>query len=310
MPNTPELSEVRRALLEKYLRKESPITAGISTQQIQGNSAPLSSTDLRVPLLPIQTNGSKLPFFYAHTHWVGGAFYSFALAHSLGTDQPFYLLDPYKFVGLKVIPSFEEIAEAYIESVQTIQPEGPYLLGGFCGGGLLALEMAHQLRSKGHEVDLLVLIEPGAGPIQYTRMLGRFVRRMGNLMRIGPDKQVDWFLRLRHMYRLLRYEEDEKNEHLKLVPSKEALRQDWMGILVWALSNYVPPPQYQGKIAFFWAGNDTYRRESWPKVAKSRERGEVYVISGTHMGIVTDQLPVLSDQLKTCLENIFTIPSC
>ena len=63
----------------------------------------------------------------------------------------------------------------------TVQPEGPYLLGGFCGGGLIAFEMAHQLRTQGQAVDLLVLIEPRAGPAPLrligSRLAGGFIRR-------------------------------------------------------------------------------------------------------------------------------------
>lgn len=302
MPDVPRISETKRALLEKYLRVDL-LQSVTTAARGQGGTASLSSTDSRAPLVAIQANGSKWPFFYAHTHWVGGAFYAFTLAHSLGVNQPFYLLDPYRFDGLQVVPTLETMAAAYIASMRAVQPEGPYRLGGFCGGGLVALEMAQQLQAAGQEVDLLVLIEPGAGPIQFTRMVGRCIRRIGKLIRMGPDKQLDCFLRIRHMYRLLKYEEDEKMERLSFTASAKALRQDWMGLFVWSFSQY-PPRLYPGKVAFFWAANDTKRRKMWPKVVKTRGEGEVYVIPGTHMGLVTDQLHLLSAQLRVCLDKV------
>src|SRR5439155_11469439 len=95
------------------------------------------------------------------------------------------------------------MAADYIKSMRAIQPQGPYILGGFCGGGLIAYEIAQQLRAEGQEVDLLALLDPWAGPIQLIRLVGGFIRRIGNLIRLSSDKQLDWFLRLRHMYRLL-----------------------------------------------------------------------------------------------------------
>src|SRR5579859_8152361 len=161
MPDAPELSEVKRALLEKYLRGEVPqvvTTASTIPQRSQESPAPSSHTDSRTPVVAVQTAGSKRPFFYLHVHWQGGAFYSFTLAHHLGANQPFYVLEPYKYDGLQILPTLETVATAYIDSIRGIQPEGPYLLGGFCGGGLIAFEIAQQLRRAGQVVDLLVLI--------------------------------------------------------------------------------------------------------------------------------------------------------
>ena len=94
-----------------------------------------TKTDNRVPLVVVQEGGSKRPFFFLHGQWAGDAFYSLELARTLGPDQPFYLLEPYKFEGLTVLPTFEEVAAAYIEVLRSVQPEGPYLLGGWCNGG-------------------------------------------------------------------------------------------------------------------------------------------------------------------------------
>ncbi len=306
MPDTPELSEARRALLEKSLRGERPLTPtnkDALTQHTQESLAPPAPTDSRVSLIPVQTGGHKRPFFYVHVHWRFGAFYCFPLSQYLGSDQPFYMLDPYNFDGLPVPPTLEIMATAYIESMRAVQPEGPYLLGGFCGGGVIAFEIAQQLRAKGQVVDLLVLLEPGAGPAPLKligpRLAGSFIRSIGALLRLDLAKQLDWFLRLRHVY-MLRHSEYRNSQGFSLVPTVEALRRDWLGIFVWVISDYIPR-YYPGKMTYFWANEEPgNHRAMGGKVARA-EKVEIHFIPGTHKTCVTDYLYDLAKELRACL---------
>jgi thioesterase domain-containing protein len=321
MSDTSELSEARRALLEKYLRgelaKHATITSTI-THNLQERPVPSSSTDARVSLIPVQTGGLKRPFFYMHVHWIGGAFYSFTLARDLGSDQPLYVIDPYKFDSLQVPPTIEAMAAAYIKSIRTVQPEGPYLLGGFCAGGLMAYEMAQQLRAEGQEVDLLVLIDPMAGAIRFIRLLGSSIRRIGSLLRLDPGKQLDWFLRVRYISRILRRSRDENTEHVDRllrrwreehpirfspIPDAKALRQDWMAVFIWAVSGYVPR-QYPGKATYFFAReNPDSRRLWWGKVVETGNV-EIQFIPGTHETCRTEHLHEMAKRLSACLETV------
>ncbi len=316
MSDTTEFSEAKRALLEKYLRKELSQTAiDTITRRVPASSAPLSSISSRSPLMGVQTGGSKQPFFYFHPHWQGGAFYCFTLARDLGSDQPFYILDPYRFDGLKVPPTIEEMAADYIKSLRSVQPQGPYLLGGFCGAGLIAFEVAQQLCAAGQAVDLLVLLDPMAGSIQLIRLIGSFIRHIGSLIRLGPDKQLDWFLRIRYVSRVLQRKRDEYTQHVdqlmqrwrdehpqrfSLIPASEALRQDWFGLFIWATSGYVPR-QYPGKMTYFFAReNPDGRRLWWGKVTETEEV-EIHTIPGTHETCRTEYLHNLAEQLRMCL---------
>lgn len=323
MPDTPGLSEAKRALFEKYLSGEQlqwTTDTSSMTRSTQESSATPSPTDSRVALIPVQTGGSRLPFFYMHVHWIGGAFYSFTLAHNLGPDQPLYIIDPFKFDSLPVPPTIEGIAAAYIKSLRTVQPEGPYLLGGFCAGGLLAYEVAQQLRAEGQEVKLLVLIDPMAGPIRFIRLLGSFIHRTGYLIRLAPAKQLDWFLRIRYLSRILRRSRDENTEHVarltrrwrdehpkrfSLIPAAEALRQDWMAVFVWAVSGYIPH-QYPGKITYLFARENPDSRKLWWGKVVETENVEIYTIPGTHETCRTEYLHDLVAQLKTCLDKVQT----
>src|SRR5438094_96360 len=83
MLETERLSEAKRALLEKYLQGSVPHTAtaaGAINRRTQAKPASSVLPDSPVPLVPVQTGGSKRPLFYVHVHWIGGAFYCFAIA--------------------------------------------------------------------------------------------------------------------------------------------------------------------------------------------------------------------------------------
>src|SRR5947209_2408402 len=195
MPDTSGLSEVKRALLEKYVRGDllqAAMTADVGTQHAEAEVA-----SPRERVVEIQVGGSKRPFFFLHGHWKGTPFFCFSLARELGSDQPFYALEPYQFNGLPVPPTVEAMAAAHLLSLRAVQPEGPYLLGGWCNGGLVAYEMARQLHAAGQTVDLLVLMDAMyLGYRTRRRLLRRVISRLGDLMGLGPDKQLDWFLRL------------------------------------------------------------------------------------------------------------------
>jgi len=90
----------------------------------------------------------------------GNVIYFYELARSLGQDQPFYGLQAVGLDGQsKPYTSIEEMAARYIQEIQTVQPEGPYLLGGHSFGNQVAFEMSQQLQQQGHEVALLAIID-------------------------------------------------------------------------------------------------------------------------------------------------------
>ncbi len=82
------------------------------------------------------------------------------MAHLLGEDRPFYALQARGLYGdAEPHETFEDMAKDYLEEVRRVQPEGPYLLGGFSGGGVTAYEMARQLIDKGQKVQKLILLD-------------------------------------------------------------------------------------------------------------------------------------------------------
>ncbi|HEU5229812.1 MAG TPA: amino acid adenylation domain-containing protein, partial [Ktedonobacteraceae bacterium] len=142
--------------IEQAFGKKIPLATFFADPTIEHLAAALEkeeqTTGERCRLIRMQSRGSRRPFFFLHGIWTGGAFYCFPLARVLGADQPFYVLEPYKFEALQVPPTLEEMAAAHIKVLRNVQPEGPYLLGGFCNGGLIAFEMARQLQTAGQQL--------------------------------------------------------------------------------------------------------------------------------------------------------------
>jgi phthiocerol/phenolphthiocerol synthesis type-I polyketide synthase E len=111
------------------------------------------------PLVKIQTQGDRIPFFCVHG--AGGNVLNFALLSKLlGPKQPFYGLQAQGVDGvLPVLESIEAMASLYLDAVLKQQPHGPYVFGGYSGGGVVALEMAQQAVQKGLPPPCVVLFD-------------------------------------------------------------------------------------------------------------------------------------------------------
>jgi thioesterase domain-containing protein len=111
-------------------------------------------------LVTIQRGNEQLiPFFCVHGS--GGNVLNFRdLSQAMGRSQPFYGVQSRGVDGRsRPHGSIEEMATAYLAEIRQVQPEGPYMLGGYSGGGLVAFEMAQQLTAADEKIALLVLFD-------------------------------------------------------------------------------------------------------------------------------------------------------
>ena len=139
--------------------------------------------------------GPRTPFFLV-AGMFGNVLNLRHLAHLLGTDRPFYGLQARGLFG-DAAPhrSIREAARDYIAELRQIQPHGPYMLGGFSGGGITAYEMARQLSEAGEEVAALVMLDT---PLPQRRALSRADRiaiQMQELRSGGFAYPFQWLAR-------------------------------------------------------------------------------------------------------------------
>lgn len=131
-------------------------------REMAGLLAAQKQTSEWSPLVAIHPQGSRRPFFCVHPA-PGNVFCYTDLARMLGKDQPFYGLQARGIDGrLAPLTTIEEMASLYIQAIRTIQPEGPYLIGGHSLGGSIAFEMSRQLQSQGSKVALLAILDTPA----------------------------------------------------------------------------------------------------------------------------------------------------
>jgi acyl transferase domain-containing protein/thioesterase domain-containing protein len=117
---------------------------------LRGGAAVMGSTRVA----PLHPNGSRPPFLCVDA----GPFLR-NLAKKVNPDQPFLGL---RLPDTEFLPqqySLADIAAHHLATVRELQPEGPYYLGGWSASGLVAYEMAQQLKEQGREVPLLVLFD-------------------------------------------------------------------------------------------------------------------------------------------------------
>lgn len=176
---------------------------GDANQKNHTQEAPKSRYRHLVAMHPSQ-HGKGTPFFLV-AGMFGNVLNLRHLAQLAGADRPFYGLQARGLFG-DTAPhaTFEEAATDYLQEVRSVQPHGPYLLGGFSGGGITAYEMARQLLAAGEQVAMLVLLDT---PLPSKGIVGRVDRvkiQWQRLRRQGPSYFAHW-LRNRVAWELARW---------------------------------------------------------------------------------------------------------
>jgi len=148
---------------------------GISTDSSE--ITPTKPTQRFTHLVPMHQGegGPKTPFFLV-AGMFGNVLNLRHLAHMIGADRPFYGLQARGLYGDEPPHTdMQQTAADYIAEMRMVQPHGPYLLGGFSGGGITAYEIGQQLKAEGEVVSLLVMLDT---PLPQRRPLERRDRMM------------------------------------------------------------------------------------------------------------------------------------
>ena len=278
-------------------------------------------------LVPIQPNGSQLPFFCVPGSG-GNVIYLHDLARYLAPDRPFYGLQAVGLDGKsKPHTTIEEMAAHYIEVIQTVQPHGPYLLGGHSLGGQVAFEMAQQLQQQGQEVALLAIFDTFA-PIESNKIftgdwdnatwlvtLAGIVERLFErklalseeiLQDLNPDEQLNYF--------------KQELESVNLLPPGSGIDQVRGLVEVFKANHqiqYQPQSTYPTQIALFRANelapeeidlekpNWMTQDPSWGWEKLAVKPIEIQTVPGSHLTMMREPyVRILAEKLTAAIANI------
>jgi len=255
-------------------------------------------------LVPIQPRGSRPPFFCIHA--AGGSVLPYRdLARRLGPNQPFYGLQARALVdGVAGAVRVEDMAESYLAEIQTLQPTGPYYLGGHSAGGILAYAIACRLLARGERVALVALFDtwaPGHGAVIPEKLIrvrlsearARFVRFAKNLE--GRDKLAYLRDKLAVRVRVLMGRDSALPEELREV--RDSIEE---------AADSFRPSRYPGRLTLFratqqppeYALDQTLGWDAWADGGV-----EVHEVQGYHGELVAEPLVgVVATQLRESLE--------
>jgi thioesterase domain-containing protein len=280
------------------------------------------ANNVRAPITRLHAGGSKTPFVFAHGAIASDGFYCRDLARALGPDRPFYVLQPHGLDGRPLPPTIETMADDRLDALRSVQPSGPYVLGGFCAGGAVVFEMARRLRARGERVDVVVLIDTHAANARF-RTWSKVVAGVAPALRLSPVQRSDLFRRgrtfLRGLKRASRHGIHEaalfviKKPYLVLKQANQR-ESDPPRVLdarpsVWlhyhnALEDYIPE-RYAGRVVLFRSTHLEHKtpgnfRAGWQHVCDSLA---VHEIAGDHRTCVTTHVDELAAKIREALDS-------
>lgn len=156
----------------KALHKEVPPARIYENPTVRGIARTLESAPSEIPLDYVYSaHEDKAPLVFIHTGSTGSEAY-YALANDIKDCCSFSVIEQYNiFHPDDIREGIPAIAAKYIEILKMRQPHGPYNLGGWCYGGMIAYEMACQLKESGEDMGSLILIDAYIMNSDYDRRL-------------------------------------------------------------------------------------------------------------------------------------------
>src|SRR6185369_5079528 len=294
-----QLSPERQALLRKWV--------GGGPEAAQPAVSPKPKPEPVSPLVAIQEaagaakGNTQTPLFLVHPG-NGNVNNYLDLSKHLGPNQPLYALQAPGLTGGEILEGMDAIATRYLEAVRTVQPYGPYRLGGWCMGGTFAYEMARRLRAAGEEVEILLLIDshgpvaqPGE-PNEEAALLASLANDFGGqagrrltvpldeLRRIPAADRLDWILA-----------QARSAGALPETFAPEQARRHWevFRANVRAIESYVPPEPLAVPTVLFRAAVQPAEAQDRPALGWDPWIAgplDVIPLEGDHYGVVTEPL--------------------
>jgi len=265
-------------------------------------------------LVPMHSGegGPKTPFFLV-AGMFGNVLNLRHLAHLVGTDRPFYGLQARGLYGdEEPHRDLREAAKDYIAEMRQVQPSGPYMLGGFSGGGITAYEIARQLSEAGEEIAALVMLDtplPVRHPLSKADRLKIQLQEMRNK---GASYPIQW------AKNRIAWEIQKRQPKEETAETGQQFHDTEIEAAFMESVNSYPLHPWDGPLTLFrpplvgkWElgpGKLVHQERyylshdnDWTPWAPSIE---VFEVPGDHDSMVLEpNVRVLAAQMKTCLEN-------
>ncbi len=303
------------ALIEKQLGKRLPLTSIFQGATIADLAQVLRQHATSGPgssLVPIQSRGSRPPLFLVHP--AGGHVFPYIqLGQLLGADQPCYGLQARGAEdGHDPDTRIEDMAAHYVQALQIVQQTGPYFLGGWSMGGVIAFEMAQQLLAQNQKVAFLAILDgrvPSPGdtfPEQDAEAAAMAERYFGisfgltdSLALLPEDEQLAVVLEEAKAAGLVPAELDVAQARRFVMLLRNDLR---------ATETY-EPHRYPGRVTLFRASETLAGASDDPTMGWSEwaDGGvEVHVVPGNHANLMyPPHVQALAESLTACLDQTY-----
>jgi thioesterase domain-containing protein/acyl carrier protein len=279
----------------------------------------VSSISTTTPAMPtslvrLKTGGNrKKPLFLVHPI-DGQVFFYQDLVSGLDSERPVYGLQaPGLADEIEPLTQISEMATHYIEAMRTVQPDGPYLLGGFSFGGLVAFEMSQQLQAQSQEVAFLFLIDTQAMGqvlfnleddsavlffiIEHLLKLDKNTVAMDELRGLSFEEQISHFLAQHREQLSASFDLSQLRQQVRVIKANNA-----------AMLKYYPRP-YPGRLVFFraqdaWKPDQAYHPEHfWIDFAGGGI--EINTVPGNHLTMNNQpHVQVIIDRLERGLKQV------
>ncbi|MEG5138691.1 MULTISPECIES: amino acid adenylation domain-containing protein [unclassified Microcoleus] len=286
--------------IEKTYKKELPLPILFQSPTIHQLAHTLRKQRLSSSsqaLVTIQKGSSKLPLFFIY-----GIFLYYNLSRHLGKDQTCYgvyvkeEVNMFQKNKLDQSPtpsvSIPDLATRYLKEIQKHQPKGPYLLAGESLGGLVAFEMAHQLRLQGEEVALLCLLDsaiPGKNQLSLSQKLAFHIKKL-------RQKGLSYLLQ-KIVESKTKSTPDININNVNSNPVDPRLQ-----FREYAFNSYKPQP-YPGRAILFRAMEESHfsTLENWNELLVGGL--DIYDIPGDHLSILQEpNVPLLAEKMRVHID--------
>ena len=258
---------------------------------------------------------ARPPFFFLHGDYGGGGLYCLQLAVHLGRDQPLYAIAPHGLDGAPLPDTIEAMAADRLSLLRTLKQTGPYWLGGYCNGAVVAYEMARQLRAQGEHVHRLVLVAPIVFPPPPSLMPPSLAEGRRRLKEV-PPRELPALIRDGLAWRFGSLASRLFRKKVALPPrsahpvvaAADIARDRFTREYSRRMRAYWPT-LYLGTVTLLYT-NDSYAPgrdpiQPWPRLA---ERVEARQIPGDHLSCITVHIRALASQIRECLAQPETSP--